>query len=70
MTVQYVFGFIFFSTFTHSVILLEKERKTYKNLSKCQTLVTSVHAKLFILHLHQLNLVFGLITNSAYSIHY
>ena len=62
------------STFVHFIILLKKKKerkKSYKNLSNCQTLVTSVHAKLFILHLHQLNLVsLSLITNSAYSIHF
>lgn len=46
-----------FSTFAPFLILLRKEQKIFKNLSNCQTLVTSVHAKLFILHLHQLNLV-------------
>lgn len=35
----------------------EKRKEKNKKLSNCQTLVTSVHAKLFILHLHQLNLV-------------
>ena len=45
------------------LILLRKQQQQQKkvyifnSLSTCQTLVTPVYAKLFILHLHQLNLV-------------
>lgn len=48
---------LFFYCSAAFFIILQFLKKIYKNLSNCQTLVTSVHAKLFILHLHQLNLV-------------
>lgn len=54
MAVQFVSDFIFL---TLAICPKKKKEKNYKNLSNCQTSVTSVHIKLFILHLHQLNLV-------------
>lgn len=48
---------LFFLLMLLFLILLRKDQKIFKTPSNCQTLVTSVHAKLFIRHLHQLNLV-------------